>query len=127
MVRRLPQSPSGAPPLLAAVTLAAVTLAGGASAAVAPAKVVAERRILAVLGRKWSPARLRGFVDPRTRLPFDNVQAACRPRRGQKGRPTRFICVVRPRDRTSAVRLYLSYSSLGSAGFRVHWLDLRGR
>jgi hypothetical protein len=128
MVRRFTQSAPGAARVLATLALASVSVAAGASAAVAPpAKTVAERRVLAVLGRTWSPARLRGFVDPRTRLPLDNVQATCRPRRGQTARPNRFICVVRPRDRTSTVRLYLSYRSLGSSGFRVHWLDLRGR
>jgi hypothetical protein len=112
---------------LITATVTAVAFAGGAAAKVIPAKTLAERRVLGVLGRNWRPSRLREFIDARTRLPFDNVQATCRPRRGQTARPTRFVCVVRPRDRRSAVRLYLSYVSLRSGGFRVHWLDLRGR
>jgi hypothetical protein len=112
---------------LITATVTTVAFAGGATAKVIPAKTFAERCVLGVLVRNWGPSRVREFIDARTRLPFDNVQATCRPRRGQTARPTRFVCVVRPRDRRSAVRLYLSYVSLRSGGFRVHWLDLRGR
>jgi hypothetical protein len=128
MLHRLAQSRVGIAAALAAVVAspATVALASALRAPLTPATTVAERRVLGVLGRDWSPAHLRGFVDPRTRLPLDNVQARCRPRRGQGARPTRFICVVRPGDRQSAVRLYLSYVLLRS-GFRVYWLDLRGR
>jgi hypothetical protein len=113
---------------LITATVTTVALAGRAAPTrVIPAKTLAERRVLGVLGRDWRPSRLREFIDARTRLPFDNVQATCRPRRGQTARPRRFVCVVRPRDRRSTVRLYLSYVSLRNGAFRVHWLDLRGR
>ena len=135
MLRRLTQfkpGTSAALASLAAGSLTTVALVGGtAAAAVAAtpttAKALAERRVLSVLGREWSPYRLRGFVDARTHLPLDNVQAVCRARPGQHRPPSRFVCVVRPRDRQSPVRLYLSYSALRGGGFHVHWLDLRGR
>jgi hypothetical protein len=114
------------------VSLVAATLASGAFAAAAPpaqlpAKTVAEKQVIRALGRNWRPSRLREFVNARTRLPLDNVQTNCRRPHGPKAPSNRFICIVRPGDPRSKVRLYLSYVSLRGGGSRIHWLDLRGR
>ena len=116
---------------VALVSLIAATLATGAFAAPTPArlppKTVAEKQVISALGRNWSPFSLREFVNTRTRLPLDNVQTSCtRPHR-PKARSNRFICIVRPGDPRSKVRLDLSYVPLLGGGFRIHWLDLRGR
>jgi hypothetical protein len=130
MSRRQTQFKPGVSAVL--VSLAAALLASGAAAGVTsatatPAKTVAERRVLSALGRNWRPSTLPEFVSRRTRLPLDNVHASCeRPKTG-RARLSRFICVVRPGDRRSKVRLYLSYVSLRAGDFRIHWLDLRGR
>jgi hypothetical protein len=60
---------------LITATVTTVAFAGGATAKVIPAKTFAERCVLGVLGRNWGPSRVREFIDARTRLPFDNVQA----------------------------------------------------
>jgi hypothetical protein len=130
MSRRTTQFKPGMSVVL--VSLVAAMLANGAAAGVTsatatPAKTVAERRVLSALGRNWRPSTLPEFISRRTRLPLDNVQAACqRPKTG-RARLNRFICVVRPGDRRSKVRLYISYISLRAGDFRIHWLDLRGR
>jgi hypothetical protein len=130
MSRRHTQSKLGTAVVL--VSLAAATLANSASAgsmhgAALPTKTVAEKRVIRALSRNWRPSLLREFVNARTRLPLDNVQANCRRPRGTKAPSSRFICVVRPGDPQSKVRLYLSYVSLPGGGSRIHWLDLRGR
>jgi hypothetical protein len=112
---------------LVAATLASGAAAGVMSATAAPAKTVAERRVLSALGRNWRPSTLPEFVSRRTRLPLDNVQVSCRRPQAATARSSRFICVVRPGDRHSKVRLYLSYVSLRNGDFRIHWLDLRRR
>ena len=112
---------------LAAAMLASGAAAGGVSTTATPAKTVAERRVLSALGRNWRPSRLPEFVSRRTRLPLDNVQATCRRPKTGRARLNRFICVVRPGDRRSKVRLYIRYISLRAGHFRIHWLDLRGR
>jgi hypothetical protein len=130
MSPHLPQSRAGASIVLAALAaaaLAASALAGEPPSKRLSAKTVAERHVLRALGRAWRPSRLPEFVNARTRLPLDNVQVSCRrPRRGP-ARSSRFVCVVRPGNRRSTVRLYLSYASLRGGGFRIHWLDLLGR
>jgi hypothetical protein len=110
---------------LTAALLASVALAGGAATAPVPLKTIAERHVLAALGRNWRPSRLKGFVNARTRVPFDNVQAKCRRQPARTAWPARFICVVRPRDRQSRIRLYLKYVGHRDGSFHVHWVDLR--
>jgi hypothetical protein len=130
MFRRVPQFKPGVSVVLVslvAAMLASGAAAGGTSATAAPAKTVAERRVLSALGRNWRPSTLPEFVSRRTRLPLDNVQASCRRPKTGTARLNRFICVVRPGNRRSKVRLYVSYVSLRGGDFRIHWLDLRGR
>jgi len=112
--------------LAVAAALAAALGAGWATAAT-PAdqgRTVAERNVLRSLARNWNPIRISAFVDPRTRLARDNVQAACRHPRSSSSR-TRYVCVVRPGRRDDRTRLYLTYRQLGQHRFVVHWLDLR--
>jgi hypothetical protein len=130
MSRRHTQSKLGT--AVALVSLVAATAATFASAgarhqAALPAKTVAEKRVIRALSRNWRPSLLREFVNPRTRLPLNNVQTNCRRPHRPKAASNRFICVVRPGDPRSKVRLYLSYVSLRGGGSRIHWLDLRGR
>jgi hypothetical protein len=130
MFRRVATPRAGTSLVLASLTaasLASVALAGGPTTASVPLKTIAERHVLAALGRDWRPSRLKGFVNARTRVPFDNVQAKCRRQPARTAWPARFICVVRPRDRQSRIRLYLKYVGLRDGSFHVHWLDLRGR
>jgi len=105
---------------LTAVSLASVALAGSV-----PLKTIAERHVLSALGRNWPASRLKGFVNARTRVPFDNVQAKCRRQPAKTAWPARFSCVVRPHDRQSRIRLYLKYIGLRDGSFHVHWVDLR--
>jgi hypothetical protein len=130
MSHRLPQFKVGASVVLAtlaAAILAASALAGETPAKRLSAKTVAERHVLRALGRSWRPSRLPEFVNARTRLPLDNVQASCRRPKRQAAGSNRFVCMVRPGNRRSTVRLYLSYVTLRGGGFRIHWLDLVGR
>ena len=112
---------------LTAASLASAALAAGSATAPVPLRTIAERHVLASLGRDWRPSRLKGFVNARTRVPFNNVHATCRRQPARTTWPARFICIVRPRDPQSRVRLYLKYVGSRDGSFHVHWLDLRGR
>ena len=130
MPRRHAQSKLGTAVVLVslvAATPATFASAGAIHRAALPPKTVAEKRVIRALSRNWRPSLLREFVNARTRLPLNNVQTNCRRPHGPKAPSNRYICVVRPGDPRSKVRLYLSYVSLRGGGSRIHWLDLRGR
>jgi hypothetical protein len=95
-----------------------VTVGAGAARRPVPLRTLAERHVLAVLGYSWSAKRLPQLVNPRTRLPYDNVHVRCAPRGA-----TLFVCAVRP-GRSTAPRLYVTARALPGGRFRVHWLRL---
>jgi hypothetical protein len=127
--------PKSKPRLQAGLLLAFVAIGGAVPAAASasrstagPSRTAVERDVLRVLGRLWNPRLMPELVDPRTRLARNNVQAVCRRRRVAPAADSgSFTCVVRPGDPRSRVRLYLSYRTVATGGFVVHWVDLLRR
>ena len=110
---------------LTAASLASAALAAGSATAPLPLRTIAERHVLAALGRDWRPVPAQGVRECGPRVPFNNVHATCRRQPARTTWPARFICIVRPRDPQSRIRLYLKYVGLRDGSFHVHWLDLR--
>jgi hypothetical protein len=89
-------------------------------------KAHAERNVLAAVPKHWSHRRLRMFVDSRTGLLKNNVQAVCSGRgMRSQGQHELFVCVVRRHH--ARQRLLVSYRPVAPGRFRIDWLALRGR
>lgn len=95
---------------------------------IAAQRALAQRRVLAVLGRNWNAKRIEALVDPRTRLARDGTQVMCYGTGHSRRAAARgsFTCLVRPSDTAQTARLWLSYRALAGRRFRVHWLAYTG-
>jgi hypothetical protein len=102
-----------------------------AAAVTTPAhtKKQAEVNVLRVVAQKFGARRLRGLVDPRTRLLADNTEAVCygRGKRRSRNRYSRFACIVRPNVHAARQGLYVSYRALARGHFTIRWLAYRRR